>query len=291
MSKARSSCLYSGNIPFLEVLYQAYLDDPASVEPGWRAFFEQISAREGEAQRSPEFLERVQFKAPESRAQKQVALLQLINAYRFRGHRQADLDPLRQYERPPIADLEPAFHGLTEEDMDTRFNTGSLFGPEAATLREILEIVQTTYCRTIGAEYMHINETSQKRWIQERLEAEKATPSFSKDEKRQILERLIAAGALEEYLHMKYVGQKRFSLEGGESLIPLLDDLIQVAGANGVKEVVIGMAHRGRINVLVNIMGKLPADLFEEFEGRNSSALGSGDVKYHLGFSSDISTP
>ena len=195
-------------------------------------------------------------------------MLQLINAYRFRGHRQADLDPLRQYERPEVAELDPAFHGLTDEDLDTTFNTGSLFGPAKATLREILDIARATYCRTVGAEYMHINDTHQKRWIQQRLEAGRGQPGLSPAKRHRVLERLVAATTLEQFLHRKYVGQKRFSLEGGESTIPLLDDLVQGAGRLGVQEVVIGMAHRGRINVLVNTVGKHPAELFDEFEGK-----------------------
>jgi 2-oxoglutarate dehydrogenase E1 component len=288
MRKSLPTWLYSGNTPFIEDLYQAYQNAPASVDSAWRTFFETLDQA---AEEAPLPIAEPTPMALASRAQKQVAVLQLINAYRFRGHRQADLDPLRQYERPLIAELEPEFHGLSKEDLDTRFNTGSLYGPKEATLRDILEIVRTTYCRTIGAEYMHINETAQKRWIQQRLETERAIPRFSYEEKRHLLERLIAASTLEEYLHTKYVGQKRFSLEGGEGLIPLLDEFIQGGGASGAKEVVIGMAHRGRLNVLVNTMGKMPADLFDEFEGKSGAALGSGDVKYHLGFSSDIATP
>ena len=227
----------------------------------------------------------------DDRFQKQVAVLQLINAYRFRGHRQADLDPLRQYERPEVAELDPAFHGLTDEDLDTTFNTGSLVGPAKATLREILDIARATYCRTVGAEYMHINDTHQKRWIQQRLEAGRGQPGLSPAKRHRVLERLVAATTLEQYLHRKYVGQKRFSLEGGESTIPLLDDLVQGAGRVGVQEVVIGMAHRGRINVLVNTVGKHPAELFDEFEGKDKDGVGSGNVKYHLGYSSDIATP
>ena len=179
--------------------------------------------------------------------QKQVAVLQLINAYRFRGHRQADLDPLKQYQRPDVPELEPAYHGLTEADMGTAFNTGSLHAEDEIPLHEIIDIIQTTYCRSIGVEYMHINETEIKRWIQQRLESCRATPQYDKDQKIRILERIIAANALEEYLNTKYVGQKRFSLEGGESLNPLLDVLVQSGGSAGIKEIVIGMAHRGTL--------------------------------------------
>jgi 2-oxoglutarate dehydrogenase E1 component len=303
MSSPAPSCLYSGNTAFLEQLYESYLHDPASVAPEWRHYFDSLKdgqpgpvAEQAHAPIQAAFLRlarerRFQPAAAAAAAPdaKQVSVLQLINAHRFRGHRQADLDPLHQYQRPEVPELNPEFHGLTEADLDLRFNTGSLVAPRELTLREILEIVRTTYCRTIGAEYMHINETEQKRWIQQRLESCRALPNFTADQKRRILERLIAANALEGYLHTKYVGQKRFSLEGGESLIPLLEELIRHGGTRDIKEVVIGMAHRGRLNVLVNTIGKLPKDLFEEFEGK-SAMDGSGDVKYHLGYSSDIKT-
>ncbi len=275
----------SSNLLFLEHLYECYNEDPGSVDPELRRYFQSLD--DGSAA-LPQVAPQADVGAI---AAKQVAVLQLINAYRFRGHRQADLDPLRQYERPEVSELDPAYHGLTPADMSTVFNTGSLCGPAATTLADILSRVQTTYCRTIGAEYMHITDTAQKRWIQQRLEPDLATPQFDAEKRRRILERLTAAGVIEEYLHNKYVGQKRFSLEGGESLIPLLDELLQAGGSAGVKEIVIGMAHRGRINVLVNTVGKLPADLFNEFEGKHTDKLGSGDVKYHLGYSSDIETP
>ncbi|MGR8920530.1 MAG: 2-oxoglutarate dehydrogenase E1 component [Gammaproteobacteria bacterium] len=299
------SCLFSGNAPFLETLYESWLSDPDSVPPEWQDYFRQMQAGDGAVdRRHSEVRERMLAIAaapPRAAAalpagdggdaQKQVAVLQLINAHRFLGHRQASLDPLNQYERPQVAELEPDFHGLGEADMDTEFNTGSLQGPERATLREILDIVRETYCGNIGAEYMHIVETAQKRWIQQRLELPRARPSFDADKRRHLLNRVIAAGALEEYLHTKYVGQKRFSLEGGESAIALLDQLVEDAGRHGIKECVIGMAHRGRLNVLVNIIGKHPSRLFDEFEGKGPIEVRSGDVKYHLGFSSDIETP
>ena len=220
-------------------------------------------------------------------------MLQLINAHRFRGHQQADLDPLRQYERPRLPELDPAYYNFTEADLGKVFNTGSLFAPDELPLSEIIDIVKATYCRAIGAEYMHINETEQKRWIQQRLEETRGAPQFSDEKKKKILQRIIAANALEEYLHARYVGQKRFSLEGGEALIPLLDEIVQSSGEIGIREAVIGMAHRGRINVLINIIGKLPEELFDEFEGQGAAggALDpAGDVKYHLGYSSDIQT-
>ena len=288
MQKPSSTLFSTANLGILEPLYEAFLRDPNVMDPAWREVFSDLADGAGPPQATPHGPADAGL---DDRFQKQVAVLQLINAYRFRGHRQADLDPLRQYERPEVAELDPAYHGLTDEDLDTTFNTGSLVGPAKATLREILDIARATYCRTVGAEYMHINDTHQKRWIQQRLEAGRGQPGLSPAKRHRVLERLVAATTLEQYLHRKYVGQKRFSLEGGESTIPLLDDLVQGAGRVGVQEVVIGMAHRGRINVLVNIVGKHPAELFDEFEGRDKDGVGSGDVKYHLGYSSDIATP
>jgi 2-oxoglutarate dehydrogenase E1 component len=222
---------------------------------------------------------------------KQVSVVQLVAEYRFRGVLLAQLDPLKRRERPHIAELEPAYYDLTEADMDVVFNTGSLIGPEQATLREIIKALQETYCGTLGIEYMYLSSRVEKRWIQERLEPIRAKPGYSPDYKRHILERLTAAEGLERHLHTRYVGQKRFSLEGSEMLIPMLDNLLQRAGEAGVQELVIGMAHRGRLNVLVNTLGKMPKDLFSEFEGKHDDALRAGDVKYHQGFSSDIMTP
>ena len=310
MSNTDPSHLFSGNTAFIEDVYERYLEDPANVSVEWRQYFDALqrepaqldgagSAPVEEPAPAPEIS---QAPTPEAAIavntdnKKQASVLQLINAHRFRGHQQADLDPLKQYERPKVPELDPAYYNFTEEDLTRIFNTGSLFAPDELTLAEIFYIVKSTYCRTIGAEYMHINETEQKRWIQRRLEESEGHHRFSQEKRKRILERVIAANALEEYLHRKYVGQKRFSLEGGESLIPLLDELVQAGGEAGVREAVIGMAHRGRLNVLINIIGKLPGELFDEFEGLNSQTLdvesgNSGDVKYHLGYSSDIQTP
>ncbi len=299
------SCLSSGNAAFIEELYERYLADPDAVDASWQACFAGLQSEAGtrDVAHGP-IRERFQARALSDRRTtgavpsagvddgKQVQVLQLINAYRFMGHRMARLDPLSQHERPHVAELDPSFHGLTDADLEREFNTGSLagIGGQRTSLRRILEIVRSTYCNTIGAEYMHIVETAQKRWIQQRLEPILGQPSFDAGHKRHLLERLIAAGALEEYLHTKYVGQKRFSLEGGESAIPLVDQIVARGGTRGVKEIVIGMAHRGRLNVLVNIVGKHPSKLFEEFEGKSRDAR-LGDVKYHLGYSSDIATP
>ena len=310
MSNTDPSHLFSGNTAFIEDVYERYLEDPASVSVEWRQYFDALQrepAQSGgagsvKAEEPARAAETTQVPTPEPTIavntdnKKQASVLQLINAHRFRGHQQADLDPLKQYKRPEVPELDPAYYNFTEEDLTRIFNTGSLFAPDELTLAEIFYIVKSTYCRTIGAEYMHINETEQKRWIQRRMEESEGQHRFTQEKRKRILERVIAANALEQYLHRKYVGQKRFSLEGGESLIPLLDELVQAGGEAGVREAVIGMAHRGRLNVLINIIGKLPGELFDEFEGSSQQAddiesTSSGDVKYHLGYSSDIQTP
>jgi 2-oxoglutarate dehydrogenase E1 component len=297
-----SSYLFGGNAPFIEDLYEAYLQNPDAVTPEWRRYFDQMQQLPGarDVAHAPiveSFVQRARTGTPRVAAaparldRKQVSVIQLVAEYRFRGVFLAQLDPLKRRERPHIAELEPAYYDLTEADMDTVFNTGSLIGPEQATLREIIRALQETYCGTLGIEYMYLSSRVEKLWIQERLEPVRAKPSYSPDYKRHILERLTAAEGLERHLHTRYVGQKRFSLEGGDMLIPMLDNLLQRAGEAGVQELVIGMAHRGRLNVLVNTLGKMPKDLFTEFEGKHDDALLAGDVKYHQGFSSDIMTP
>jgi 2-oxoglutarate dehydrogenase E1 component len=310
------SYLFSENAPYVEELYTRYLNDPTSVSESWRRYFAAIEQRVVPESRRPlpqALLQEALAAATPTptvslnTALKQAAVLRLINVYRVRGHQQADVDPIRLRSRPPVPDLDPAFHNLGEGDMDTVFHTGALaLGPQyqqtgARTLaaadqlplRKIIEIARDIYCGHIGSEYMYITDTQQKRWIQEHLEPANARPQLSPEARRIILERLTAAEGLEKYLHTKYVGQKRFSLEGGESMIALLDELIQLAGARKIQEIVLGMAHRGRLNVLVNILGKSPAELFKEFEGKHDINTDNpvGDVKYHLGFSSDIDTP
>lgn len=302
-----STALYGGNAAFLEDLYERYLQDPESVDLAWRTRFDAI--RREAANEVPHGPVRRNFLqlAQESRgralarsterlepaaAEKQAAVLRLINSYRFRGHQIADLDPLRLREPPRIPELEPAYYQLEASDLDQVFHTGSLYAPDRMRLRDIVALVREAYCGTLGAEYMHITDTREKRWIQKRIEGYRARPALEVADRRWLLTMLTAAEGIEKYLHARYVGQKRFSLEGSEALIPLLDDLIQRAGRKGIKEIVIGMAHRGRLNVLTNILGKPPQDIFDEFEGRPLPAWRelAGDVKYHLGFSTDIDT-
>jgi 2-oxoglutarate dehydrogenase E1 component len=303
-----SSYLFGSNAPFVEELYESWLGDPQSVPQQWRDYFDRLQAVPGvpggnagrDVAHAPviaAFAQRARSGAARPAPavagldRKQNSVLQLIAEYRFRGVFLADIDPLKRRERPRIAELDPAYYDLTDADMDTVYNTGTLIGPEQATLREIIKTLQETYCGTLGVEYMYLTSRAEKRWIQERLEPIRSKPSYSPDSKRHILERLTAAEGLERFLHTRYVGQKRFSLEGGETMIPMLDNLLQRAGAAGVQELVIGMAHRGRLNVLVNTLGKMPKDLFAEFEGKHADSVLAGDVKYHQGFSSDINTP
>ena len=306
-----NSYLFGGNAPYVEELYEAYLENPGSVPDNWRTYFDNLQhvpAVDGSDSRDvahapvvESFAQRAKanafaLKASEADlavARKQVHVQSLIAAYRFLGTRWADLDPLKRTERPRIPELEPAFYDLSESDMDITFSATNTYFTKAEhmTLREILLALRETYCGTIGAEFMHCTDPAEKRWWQERLESSRTKPTFSAEKKRHILDRLTAAEGLERFLHTKYVGQKRFSLEGGESFIPSMDEVVQRAGALGVQEIVIGMAHRGRLNVLVNTLGKMPKDLFAEFDHTAPENLPAGDVKYHQGFSSDVSTP
>ncbi len=305
-----NSYLFGSNAAYVEELYEAYLHNPGAVPDNWRAYFDALQhapAIDGSTRHDvphtpviASFAERAKkgpirtiSAAPDvEMGRKRVAVTQLIAAYRFLGTHWANLDPLQRQERPAIPELDPASYGFSDTDMDVVFNiSNTYFGSETASLRDLVHALRDTYCRSIGVEFMYITDPAQKRWMQEKLESTRATPNYDAEKKKHILERLTAAEGLERYLHTKYVGQKRFSLEGGESFIAALDEVIQRAGDRGVQEIVVGMAHRGRLNVLVNTLGKMPQDLFAEFEGRHADDLPAGDVKYHQGFSSDISTP
>jgi len=297
----RSSPLFGGNAPFVEQQYEQYLLDPASVSDELRSYFDGLGPRESEeVPRGPveaslrEFaLRPPQSGASEDLLAKQAGVMQLFEAYRMRGHQLADLDPLGLVRPETPKELDPDRYGLSAQDHDTRFAVTGIEGRSTMTLGEIIERLEQIYRGTIGAELVHITSREERAWLQTRFEKAVAERQVSAEEKLRILQELTAAEGIERYLHTRYVGQKRFSLEGGESLIPLLSDLALHAGTSGVEEIVIGMAHRGRINVLVNIMGKAPGELFSEFEGSYdvSTKTGSGDVKYHLGFSSDMRTP
>ena len=300
-----SSALYGGNASYIEDLYEQYLEDPASVEESWQLKFSKIHNHAVHdiphspvierfsqlAVASPSRLAELQGFTEES-VKKQSAVARLINHYRVRGHQLADNNPLGKTTTIP-PDLDPAYYGLSAPDMETLFDTGTLYGVDRLPLREIISTLKEIYCGSIGTEYMHIVDTDIKRWIKNRLEGSKSNLKIETSKKRWLLKLLTAAEGIEKHMHRKFVGQKRFSLEGGECLIPILDELIQRAGENHTKEIVIGMAHRGRLNVLVNILGKSPAMLFGEFTGAHTTTPGviSGDVKYHMGFSSDVATP
>ncbi len=300
-----SSSLYGSNASFVENLYERYLEDPDSVEPSWQKQFSEIhNGVDFETPHSPvvERFAQLALKSQgrlaklqgftEESVKKQSAVARLINHYRVRGHQIAANNPLGK-TLPPPADMDPTYYGLSEPDMDTLFDTGALYGTDRLPLRDIIANLQEIYCGSIGSEYMHIVDTQIRRWIINRLESSKANLELEPEKKHWLLKLLTAAEGIESHLHNRFVGQKRFSLEGGESLIPILDELIQGLGAKGVNEIVIGMAHRGRLNVLVNILGKSPASLFNEFAGTSplSPGVSTGDVKYHMGFSSDLSTP
>ncbi|HEY0179487.1 MAG TPA: 2-oxoglutarate dehydrogenase E1 component, partial [Dokdonella sp.] len=317
-----SSPISGGNAAFIEDLYERYLRDPASVAPEWRGYFDTLKGREAGDVPHTDAIERIALAqrrnghastaiaAPigDAQSQKQAGVLKLVTAYRSRGHLAAKLDPLDMEHaftasdlqamgllpRPSAPDLDPVFHGLGTADLDTEFNTGSLAGPQRLKLRDLVARLKATYAGSIGAEFMHIADVEQRQWVHEQLERAGGEYGLSVEDKKHVLEKLVQADGLERYLHTKYVGQKRFSLEGGDSLIPLIDELIRRGGNDGMKDMVIGMAHRGRLNVLVNILGKAPQKLFAEFDGKfdhPDDPAHSGDVKYHMGFSADVKTP
>ena len=306
----RSSHIAGGNATYVEDLYESYLKDPNGVPEQWRDYFDKLPLVESDfvhTEDIPHSVVRDRFAqiskmrvrteatvAHDSQAteyeRKQVSVVQLISAYRQRGHQKADLDPLGIAEREHVRDLELSFHELSQADYETVFQTGSLhIGKADATLGEIHDALERTYCKSIGAEFMHIVNTDERHWIMTRMESVRSAPDFGREVQLTLLRHLINAEGLEKSLGSKYPGTKRFGLEGGESLIPMLEEMIQRSGNHGVQEIVIGMAHRGRLNVLINVLGKNPSELFDEFEGKVEYET-SGDVKYHQGFSSNVMT-
>jgi 2-oxoglutarate dehydrogenase E1 component len=305
-----SSPLYGSNAAAVEAMYEQYVADPDSVPAGWRRYFRSLGGDQTEVLHSP-IRKRLIETARSERSgaaivtsrrggtvaanEKQAAVSRMIQVYSLRGHQIADLDPLQLAQRHVPGVLKLDYLGLTEADMDTEFVTGGLAGTgdRRMKLREILGLLRKIYCGKVGAEFAHVSRARERLWLRKHFESGMVSGGLSGDERRWLLEQLTAAEGIERYLHTRFVGQKRFSLEGGEALIPMLDDLIQQGGKRGVRELVIGMAHRGRINVLVNVLGKSPEELFEEFEGNvdPEEMKGSGDVKYHKGFSADMKTP
>jgi 2-oxoglutarate dehydrogenase E1 component len=301
---AQSSQL-GANAAYIEDLYEQYLVAPDSVGPAWKTYFDGVKGRDGAGDVPHSAVIAAVAEAGRQAArgvvaagagpgdERERAVGRLITAYRSRGHLRAEIDPLGMMEKPDAPDLDLPFHRLTDADLNDEFSTGGVAGRERMKLRDLLGLLKSTYTGSIGAEFMHITDAEQRRWMYERLETAGGNYRRSDEDKRRILERLTAAEGLERYLHTKYVGQKRFSLEGGDALIPMLDVMIRRAGADGVKDVILGMAHRGRLNVLVNTLGKPPRKLFDEFEGKfeHDDRAHAGDVKYHMGFSADVQTP
>jgi 2-oxoglutarate dehydrogenase E1 component len=319
--------LFGTNAGFIEGLYAQYLSDPSSVDGAWRAFFdalgeqglspaqlgrgpswrrdaklgyengELISALTGDwpAATPGKKPSREAAAAPtetSSRASAQAALraMQLVRAYRINGHLEADLDPLGLEKKKPMPQLQPSYYGYSEADLDKPIFIDNVMGLELATPRQLVEILRRTYCGHIGYEYMHITDLEQRQWLQTRIEGADKKIAFTPEGKRAILNKLIEAEVFEKFCGAKFVTTKRFGIDGGESAIPALEQVIKRGGALGVKDIVLGMPHRGRLNVLANVMSKPYRQIFHEFQGgsaKPSDVQGSGDVKYHLGASSD----
>ncbi|MGX6999714.1 2-oxoglutarate dehydrogenase E1 component [Caballeronia sp. KNU42] len=309
MRNRNTSFLFGGNAPYVEEQYEAYLADPATVPQEWRDYFDALQegpavdgSDAGDVAHAPvvsRFVELAKHVRTGGRsenevlsfARKQVAVQALISAYRLVGTRNAQLDPLRWTAPVPVPELNPSYYDLSHADMNTKFSmSDTYFSDEDATLGDLVRALRETYCGKLGAEFLHLTDPDQRRWWQMRLESSRSKASLDTGDKLHILERLTAAEGLEKYLHTRYVGQKRFSLEGGESLIALLDELVAYGATKGVKSSILGMAHRGRLNVLVNIVGKPPAALFDEFDGKTANLLPAGDVKYHKGFTGLLPT-
>ncbi|HSW94405.1 MAG TPA: 2-oxoglutarate dehydrogenase E1 component [Gammaproteobacteria bacterium] len=298
----KDSWLSGGSDEYLDELYDTWLKNPDELPAEWQDYFKQVGQAAKDVShediqhyfmqlaRQPN-LSMVQG-VDQNHQRLQEKVIDLITAYRSFGHLNADIDPLGLFRHPQNATLNLNYYGFTDADLNTSFDVDTFGGlkKQTATLNEIYQALQKTYCRTIGIEYMHMADLAEVEWIRDRMEKEWPGFTPTREEKLRTLDRLVVADGLEKYIGFKYVGQKRFSLEGGDSLIPMLDTIVHRGAAKGMKEMVIGMAHRGRLNVLVNILGKAPADVFAGFEGKNIPKTNSGDVKYHMGFSSDLKT-
>lgn len=292
----------SANLGFVEEMYACWLRDRNSVPADWQRFFAGQDGSNGDYRLGPSFKPPSVFHPPARRtslksdlrnmeaAARQDRVDQLVRGYRVRGHMAAQVDPLG-LPRPPQPEIDPAYYGFTDGDMDRPFSARDVGGAHVQTLRDLIQRLRNTYCRSIGVQFMHIDELKVRRWLQHRMEETENRLALTRKEQLRILTRLTDATILEEFIQRKFVGAKSFSLEGAESLIPLLDLAIEKAGEQGVDEIVLAMAHRGRLNVLANIMGKSPQEIFREFEDVDPQLhRGRGDVKYHLGYSSDWTT-
>ncbi len=292
-----NSYLSGGNMAYVDGLYEDYLTDPASVSDDWQAVFNALPNKNGSIEDASHrdivkhFLQSADHKLSRSVPvnDKQTQVADLITAYRTNGHLAANLDPLEMVERAPVPSLDLAWHHLSDADLNHVFFAGNSFSKQKMPLSEIYQTLRETYSGNIGIEYMHIADVAETEWLQQQMESVRGKPLFSEEQKLRILNELISADGLERYLGTRYVGQKRFSLEGGDALVPMMKEIIRHGSNEGVKEIVIGMAHRGRLNVLVNVLGKEPVELFQEFEGKHNAER-TGDVKYHMGFSSNLRT-
>jgi len=292
---------------WVETLEAQWCEDPSSVPPAWQEYFASLGLS---GERIPAHSESLQAMANTARLSLQRSpvatavsdivhfdveypsrAIYLIHAWRVHGHTQAKLDPLGLMPAPPCPELDLGYYGLAEDDLDQLFPSGDLPGPNAMPLRDILHCLQQTYAGSVGPELMHVSNSAKKHWLYERLESQQGQVHFDKTARAHIYGRIMRAEEFERFLHTRYMGQKRFSIEGSESLIPMLSMMVQQAGETGIQEIILGMAHRGRLNVLANVLGKNLSDIFAEFDGKVvTEASGQGDVKYHMGFSSDIST-
>ena len=280
------SFLNAAHTAYFADLYEQYLKNPDSVEPSWRAFFQGYDFGSENYGMDNEIIEGVSTQIPEH-VQKEFQVVKLIDGYRNRGHLFTRTNPVRA-RRKYAPTLEIENFGLSQSDLQTTFSAGDILGLGKTSLQNIINHLERIYCDSIGVEYMYIRKPEEIEWIQKKLNVDDNQPQFSADQKKHILKKLNEAVSFESFLHTKYVGQKRFSLEGNESLIPALDALIENAADHGVKEFVMGMAHRGRLSTLTNIFGKSAKDIFSEFDGKDyEQKVFDGDVKYHLGWTSD----
>ena len=297
-----SSPFGGSNQAYVEEIYEQYLDDPHSIDASWKAIFDSFPSttvvEQPHSQVRDYFRKLARENIPEAvtvvdpeASTKQVRLLQWINAYRFRGYTQANLDPLNYYrwKTSSVPELDYHYHGFSEADLNETMTVGKyVFGKDTMKFADLTKALKETYLGTIGLEFMHVQDMTQRNWLQAKMESVLNKPLFSKEEKVNLLSELTAADGLERYIGAKFPGAKRFSLEGSDAFIPMMKEIIRHASRQGVNDVVMGMAHRGRLNMLVNVLGKKPGELFDEFAGKHADDNRTGDVKYHQGFSSDF---